>query len=119
MLKFNWFKKREKPKTWTYEHHNVCKELWSKPQVNWDGMLLGCCVNANKNFGINVFETGLERAVSSDLYVYTKKMLQGKVPGIEASPCFHCYLYQQMVKNNDYFTEEEIQELLDNKNKCF
>ena len=114
-FKFNWLKKRERPLIWTYSHYSVCKELWYKPQVNWDGMLLGCCVNTYKNFGVNVFETGLEKAISSDMYANTKKMLQGKIPGIESSPCFYCRFYQQMVKNNDYITDEEIQRLFNPK----
>lgn len=90
--------------------NGMCEQLWKEPQINWDGMLLGCCVNSRKNFGVNVFDVGLEKALSSDLYVYTKKMLQGKVPGIEKSPCFACYYYKMMVKNNDYINKNEVKE---------
>ena len=90
-------------KTW-----RACRQLWIKPQINWDGMLLGCCCNAHKNFGVNVFEVGLEKAVSSDLYDYTKKMLLGQVPGKEESPCFCCQFYKQMVEKNYYVAQDEI-----------
>ena len=95
-------------KTWTEGHYDMCKQLWKLPQINWDGMLLGCCCNSWKNFGTNVFEVGLEKALSSDLYDYTKKMLLGQVVGKEESPCFHCGYYKKMVKENDYIREEEL-----------
>ena len=100
-----------KVKSWQSGHYNMCKQLWNGPQINWDGMLLGCCGNAYKDFGVNVFEVGLEKALSSDLYVYTKKMLQGKVPGIEKSPCFTCYQYKNMMETGDYITEDEIKSM--------
>ena len=92
-------------------HYDVCKQLWKTPQINWDGMLLGCCCNSHKNFGVNVFDVGLEKALSSDLYTYTKQMLQGKVPGIEKSPCFTCHNYRNMIKKNDYITEDEVKSI--------
>jgi len=35
-----------------YDRH--CLQLWSAPQINWDGKLLGCCVNQWGDYG-NVF----------------------------------------------------------------
>lgn len=115
MLSFilNRFKKKKKQEVWKNEHYAMCKEVWYKPQVNWDGKLLGCCINAYKDFGVNVFDTGLENALSTELYDYTKKMLQGKVPPREDSPCFNCPFYKEMVAKNDFISDDEIEELFD------
>jgi MoaA/NifB/PqqE/SkfB family radical SAM enzyme len=78
-----------------YEQRNkrlskpYCYQLWDSPQINWDGKLLGCCVNRRKDFG-NVFEEGLESCLKSEKYIYAKKMLQGKVEPRKDIPCFDC-----------------------------
>ena len=87
----------------------ACRQLWVNPQINWDGMLLGCCCNSRKNYGVNVFKVGLKKAISSNLYDYTKKMLLGQVQGKEESPCSNCVYYKQMVENNDFITKDEIE----------
>jgi MoaA/NifB/PqqE/SkfB family radical SAM enzyme len=66
-----------------------CYQLWDSPQINWDGKLLGCCVNRRKDFG-NVFNEGLESCLKSEKYTYAKKMLQGKVKPRKDIPCFDC-----------------------------
>jgi len=72
-----------------------CYQLWDSPQINWDGKLLGCCVNRKKTFG-NVFEEGLESCLKSEKYTYAKKMLQGKVEPRKDIPCFECPYYQEL-----------------------
>ena len=42
---------------------DFCHQLWDAPQVNWDGKLLGCCLNNYADFG-NAFEVGLEAALA-------------------------------------------------------
>jgi len=54
-----------------------CCQLWHSPQINWDGELLGCCVNKWKGFG-NVFKLGLFPCLESPLFVQTKLALQWK-----------------------------------------
>jgi|RhiMetdeSRZDD1v2_1073273.scaffolds.fasta_scaffold244678_2 MoaA/NifB/PqqE/SkfB family radical SAM enzyme len=70
-----------------------CQDLWLRPQVNWDGKLLGCCVNMWGDFG-NVFESGLDECLASERYVYTQRMLLGEVKARSDSPCVHCHLYE-------------------------
>jgi hypothetical protein len=70
-----------------------CQDFWIRPQVNWDGTLLGCCVNMWGGFG-NVFESGLDACLASERYTYTQRMLLGEVPARGDSPCVHCHLYQ-------------------------
>jgi len=72
-----------------------CYQLWDSPQINWDGKLLGCCVNRRKDFG-NVFEEGLESCLKSEKYIYAKKMLQGKVESRKDIPCFDCQYYTKL-----------------------
>ena len=59
-----------------------------------------------------MFKVGLKRALSSDLYAYTKKMLLGQVPGREESPCFNCKFYKQMTEKKDYVTKDEIEGMI-------
>jgi len=88
-----------------YFNYGVCRQLWNEPQINWDGRLLGCCIVFSNDFGINVFETGLEKAINSEKYRYAKEMLQGKV-GIpednENIPCVDCEHFQIMHKTKNY-----------------
>jgi hypothetical protein len=70
-----------------------CQDLWFRPQVNWDGKLLGCCVNMWGDFG-NVFDSGFDECLASEKYTYTQRMLLGEVAPRSDSPCIHCHLYQ-------------------------
>jgi MoaA/NifB/PqqE/SkfB family radical SAM enzyme len=72
-----------------------CYQLWDSPQINWDGKLLGCCVNRRKDFG-NVFEDGLESCLRSEKYIYAKKMLQGRAEPREDIPCFDCPYFKKV-----------------------
>ncbi len=77
-----------------------CQQMVSSPQINWDGRLLGCCCNFKHDFGVNVFETGLENALKSDLYKKTMDILQGKIPDDGTTPCSNCRKYKFMKENN-------------------
>lgn len=74
------------------DYMRPCTQLWDSPQINWDGSLLGCCVN---NFGAfaNVFEKGLEGALREERYRYAKAMIQGRKPPREDIPCYSCQVY--------------------------
>jgi len=71
----------------------ICYQLWTEPQINFDGTLLGCCVNTWGSFGDNAFEVGLERALASPGLRYAKEMLLGKAPPKAAIPCTTCAIY--------------------------
>lgn len=72
-----------------------CAQLWDSPQINWDGKLLGCCVNKFGHFG-NVFEQGLREAIRTERYTYAKQMVVGRKPGRPDIPCFHCKVYRRI-----------------------
>lgn len=71
---------------------NPCGQLWLSPQINWDGKLLGCCINMKSDFG-NVFEKSLQECLKSEKYVYAKNMLLGKVKPRKDIPCYNCKFY--------------------------
>ncbi|MDR0305094.1 MAG: hypothetical protein LBH98_10080 [Chitinispirillales bacterium] len=82
-----------------------CYGLWSSPQINWDGRLLGCCVVYKDDFGVNVFDIGLKKAINSENYKSAKKMLLGKVDVIQNTqniPCIICEQYQTMKETGIY-----------------
>ncbi len=92
----------------TQNYYKSCELLWKEPQINWDGMLLGCCCNCWKNYGVNVFEVGLEKALSVELFTDTKKMLMGQIPERKDSPCSSCWNYKRMLRKKDYIKKEDI-----------
>ena len=82
---------------------STCYQLWDLPAINWDGRLLGCCRLYTDDFGVNVFEVGLEKALNSKRICDAKKILcGGKVPSDCDTPCLYCKKYALMVKNNNF-----------------
>lgn len=71
-----------------------CTQLWDSPQINWDGALLGCCVNKFGSFG-NVFEEGLDGALNNEKFTYAKQMIAGLVPPREDIPCLQCKVWKK------------------------
>lgn len=80
------------------EYMLPCDQFWLSPQINWDGKLLGCCVNIWGDFG-NVFEDGLDKCLKSEKYIYAKKMLLGKKKAREDIPCSKCDMFKKILKN--------------------
>ena len=59
----DWFKKYHRPYT-----IGQCEQMIFQPQINWDGRLSGCCGVYQKDWNINVFETGFVKALNQGLY---------------------------------------------------
>ena len=72
-----------------------CTQFWYQPQINWDGKLLGCCVNHFKDFG-NVFSDGLDSLMASEKYRRTKDILLGKESPDSGSPCAFCPIFTRL-----------------------
>lgn len=72
-----------------------CKQLWNQPQINWDGTLLGCCVNIQQSFG-NVFIEGLRDSLEKEKYIYAKEMLLGRKPPRGDIVCSKCNRYKSL-----------------------
>jgi MoaA/NifB/PqqE/SkfB family radical SAM enzyme len=79
-----------------YMGHSMCRQLWDRPQINWDGKVLGCCRNFWGDFGGNAFRDGLEAAVNHEKMQHARAMLQGKAPPRDDIPCTTCELYLEM-----------------------
>ena len=87
---------RDEYRTKTKQEYSFpCGQLWDNPQINWDGKLLGCCVNKFGDFG-NVFTEGLEGALRGERYVYAKQMILGRAPPKKEIPCYGCKVYWRM-----------------------
>ena len=91
---------------------SMCVKMWTQPQINWDGRLLGCCVQFKDDYGVNVFDIGLQDALISEKFAYAKQMLMNKQPSREDISCSTCQYYLNMRKNDSFVTEEEILEYL-------
>jgi MoaA/NifB/PqqE/SkfB family radical SAM enzyme/mannose-6-phosphate isomerase-like protein (cupin superfamily) len=78
-----------------------CHNLWLDPKINFDGKLLGCCVNHWGDFG-NVFETGLEICLKSEKMSYAKAMLMGLKAARNDIPCTTCKVYATRKKYHSY-----------------
>jgi len=72
----------------------ICEQLWRTPQINWDGTLLGCCINFRADLG-NVFESGLEGAMKSAAYRRMLDTVLGRRLATADQPCRHCGIYKQ------------------------
>ena len=74
----------------------ICHQLWDQPQINWDGKVLGCCMNFWGDFGGNAFRDGLLNSINSNEIEYAKGMLLGKLPARDGIPCTTCSIYLGM-----------------------
>ena len=75
-----------------------CRDLWAGPQVNWDGRLLGCCVNFWGDFG-NAFAQDLETCTGGAAYQNAKRVLLGLEEPRPGLPCLDCGTYLDDVRN--------------------
>jgi MoaA/NifB/PqqE/SkfB family radical SAM enzyme len=78
------------------QRYRVCHQLWDNPQINWDGKVLGCCINDWGDFAGNAFRDGLTASVNTKQIQYARAMLLGCAPPREDIPCTRCSLYQGM-----------------------
>ncbi len=77
----------------------ICSQLWNAPQINWDGRVLGCCVNFWGDYG-NAFKEGLSTVLSGSKMTHARQMLQGKAEARTDIPCTTCEYYQTMKREN-------------------
>jgi len=73
------------------EKYPFCLQLWLKQQINWNGEVLGCCVNFWQSYG-NALKSDLTEILKTTLYLKTKDMLIGKA-FITQSPCWRCDIF--------------------------
>lgn len=101
---------------WCEYGHQFCRQLFYAPRINWDGRLTGCCVAYMEDFGINVFEVGLQKALKSESYMRAKRMLLGRNKNsgeeVEHLPCVSCKVYKSMCKNHSYIEPKDLMGIL-------
>ena len=92
------------------EHtRKCCLDLWSSPQINYDGRVLGCSVNYWDDYG-NAFKDGLESCLNSDKINYAREMLMGRAESKKGIPCTPCRIYQSMKENRTWLKNRDIWE---------
>ncbi len=70
-----------------YKHS--CYQCLCSPQVNWNGDVLGCCVNKWKGLG-NAYERPLSEIMGGSLYKAMIDFLFGNGDVNESMPCYYC-----------------------------
>ncbi len=75
--------------------------------MNFDGCLLGCCVNHWGDFS-NVFESGLLPAVNGEKMRYAREMLQGRAPARPDIPCSTCRIYRRMEETSRWVDPDKV-----------
>lgn len=77
---------KEKNKT---EYKHPCYQCLHSPQINWNGDVLGCCVNKWKGLG-NINEHSLKEIFESTPYQTMLRLLLGLEEANDSIPCYHC-----------------------------
>ena len=90
-----------------YDEPN-CYRLWTEPQINWNGAVLGCTRNFWGEFGGNAFVDGLETAVNSPGMRYAREMLLGKKPPRDDIPCATCDIYEFRKANGRWVSRMRV-----------
>ena len=90
-----------------YLETGICSQLWKRPQINWDGKVLGCCRNIWGDFG-NAFQEGLVHSFNNPKIAYARRMLLGKAPPRKDIPCTTCPAYHTRKRDQRWLTMEKI-----------
>lgn len=84
-----------------YLQKGLCAEMWTSPQVNFDGRVIGCAVNHWDDYG-NAFADGLLKTLNNERMRYTRLMLQGKAQPRADIACTTCKFYTAMKENRSW-----------------
>ncbi len=89
-----------------YIRKDICQQLWTSPQINWDGRVLGCCFNYWGDFG-NVFEADGKQGYQEKMG-YAQDMVMGKADPRNDIPCTRCEHYKTMQESGDWMTPGDL-----------
>ncbi len=89
-----------------YINTYMCHDIFDEPQINFDGILVGCCASPSW-YGVNVFKEGLMKALNSRMFVEAKHMITDLTytPASVNIPCSSCGVYELMKKENICLTK--------------
>ncbi len=82
----------------------VCGELWTSPQISFDGEVLGCPVNHWSSFG-NAFKENLVDILNSERMNYARAMVSGQAPERDDVPCTQCKVYTSIKEHGTWIKE--------------
>ena len=85
----------------------TCWQLWRDPVVNFDGRILGCCINHWGDMG-RVEGGALREALANETLEYARDMVTGRAPARPEIPCSRCDVYEKMQKRRQWVREEKI-----------
>ena len=71
------------------DYKHPCYQCLYSPQINWNGDVLGCCVNKWKGLG-NVKGKSLSEIMESVLYQHMLRVLFGLEQVDDSLPCYYC-----------------------------
>jgi hypothetical protein len=80
--------------------------MWTAPQVNFDGRVLGCCVNHWDDYG-NAFNDGLLSVLNNERMQYARRMLAGKAPERADIACTSCEFYKAMKEDGSWIGPQD------------
>jgi len=92
-----------------YYLSDCCSNLWSSPQVNFDGRVLGCPVNHWGDFG-NAFRDGLLPVINGEKMSHAREMLLGLREEQGDLPCVKCRFYESMKTSGSWLSPAEIKD---------
>jgi MoaA/NifB/PqqE/SkfB family radical SAM enzyme len=70
-----------------------CTQLFNEPQVNWNGVVLGCCRNSTVALG-NAFASSIEECQRGERYLKTMRIANGADENPSDTPCRDCGIYR-------------------------
>ncbi len=88
---------------------NLCAALWTSPQINYDGRVLGCSVNYWGDYG-NAFQEGLGACLTNERMNAAREALMGRRDLAESAPCARCRVYRERQENQDWVTPADLQD---------
>jgi MoaA/NifB/PqqE/SkfB family radical SAM enzyme len=91
-----------------YVEHTCCWDLWTTPQINYDGRMLGCPINYWGDYG-NVFDKNLDACLNGEKMSYARGMLMGKQEAREGIPCTTCNVYQRLKHSQSWVLEKDVE----------
>lgn len=91
------------------DYLSACPQLWDEPQVNWDGKVLGCCVNYWGELGGNAFEEPIGRWANSEGIRHARAMLTGRAGRRPGVPCSTCHVFERMTATGSWLDPSDLQ----------
>jgi hypothetical protein len=87
----------------------LCAHMWTRPQINWDGRLMGCQRNEWSAYADDALGGDLLASCNNERMTYARRMLLGEAPPRDDVPCTRCEVYADMVRFDNFIQAAEIE----------